>query len=220
MSESQGAMSIAEGNLDYKTDVNLVLDGGQKIKKYVLRTTLDSIGVWKAKYPKNASPFTEMISGVTKDAAIIDKEVWVFGIDASNSGDIFIAVSIAKKYFKISAKELIGEVYVKNLNAERENEMELQALVRANKALYSKVCKALVEAARKLGVSGNVNFWIFSNSINPKIPKQDLHEALKSGNAESITTDDKTKHVFFVGSNDGTDERKFKTNLHLAKLKI
>ena len=88
MGESQGAMSIAEGNLDYKTDVNLILDGGQKIKKYVLRTTLDSIGVWKAKYPKNASPFTEVINGVTKDAAIIDKGVWVFGIDASNSSDI------------------------------------------------------------------------------------------------------------------------------------
>lgn len=220
MSESQGAMSIAEGNLDYKTDVNLVLDGGKKIKKYVLRTTLDSIGVWKTKYPKNASPFTEVINGVTKDAAIIDKEVWVFGIDASNSSDIFIAVSIAKNYFKVSAKELIGEVYVKNLNAEREKEMELQALVRANKTLYSKVCNALVEAAKRLGVSGNVNFWIFSNNVNPKIPKQDLHQALERGGAVSVTTDDKTKHAFFVGSNDGADERKFKTNLHLAKLKI
>lgn len=50
MSESQGAMSIAEGNYDYRVDVNLVLDGGQKVKKYILRTTLDSISVWKAKY--------------------------------------------------------------------------------------------------------------------------------------------------------------------------
>lgn len=32
MSESQGAMSIAEGNYDYRVDVNLVLDGGKKLK--------------------------------------------------------------------------------------------------------------------------------------------------------------------------------------------
>jgi hypothetical protein len=89
------------------------LDGGQKIKKYVLRTTLDTINVWKAKYSKNSSPFTDIINGVSKYAAIVDKEVWMFDIDATNSGDIFTAVTIAKNYFKISAKELIGEVYVK-----------------------------------------------------------------------------------------------------------
>lgn len=220
MSESQGAMSIAEGNYDYRVDVNLVLDGGKKIKKYILRTTLDGVGVWKAKYSKNASPFTEVIDGVSKYAAVVDKEVWVFDIDATNSSDVFTAVSIAKQYFNVSAKELIGDVYVKNLNAERENEMELQALVRANKTLYSKVCNALVDAARKLGVSGDVNFWIFSNNVNQKIPKDQLHEALTEGGAASVTTDDTTKHVFLVGSNDGTSERKFKTNLHLAKLKI
>lgn len=144
----------------------------------------------------------------------------MFDIDATNSGDIFTAVSIAKRYFKVSAKELIGDVYVKNLNAERENEMELQALVRANKTLYSKVCNALVDAARKLGVSGGVNFWIFSNNVNQKIPKEELHKALTEGGASSVTTDDNTKHAFFVGSNDGASERKFKTNIHLAKLKI
>ena len=220
MSEPKGAMSIAEGNYDYRVDVNLVLNGGQKIKKYILSTTLDTINVWKAKYSKNSSPFTEIINGVSKYAAIVYKEVWVFDIDATNSGDIFTAVTIAKNYFKISAKELIGEVYVKNLNAERENDMELQALVGANKTLYSKVCIALVDAAKKLGVSGNVNFWVFSNNLNQKIPKNQLHEALNEGGASSVTTDDITKHVFMVGSNDGTSERRFKTNLHLAKLKI
>lgn len=220
MSESQGAMSIAEGNFDYRVDVNLVLDGGQKVKKYILRTTLDSISVWKAKYPKNSSPFTEVIGGISKYAAVVDNEVWVFGIDSTNSSDIFTAVTIATRYFQVSAQQLIGEVYVKNLNAERENEMELQALVRANKTLYSKVCSALVDAARKLGVSGDVNFWIFSNNVNQKIPKEQLHEALTDGGATAITTDDTTKHVFLVGSNDGTSERKFKTHLHLAKLKI
>ncbi len=103
----------------------------------------------------------------------------------------------------------------------RENEMETQARVLANKKLYSTVTTALVEAAKKLGVSGSVNFWVFSNNINPKLPKQDLHDALlKDGSASSVTTDDKTKHVFFVGSNDGMAEQKIKTNLHLATLKV
>lgn len=223
MSESKGAMSIAEGNYNYRADVNLVLDGGQKIKQYVLRTTLDSLGVWKAKYSKNASPFKEMINSVAKEAAIIDKEVWVFAIDATQPADIFIAVSIAKNYFKVSAKDIIGDVYVKNLNTEQESEMEgqRQARVQANKKLYANVSSALVEAAKRLGVSGSINFWIFSNNMNPKIPKQDLHDALlKDGSASSVTTDDKTKHIFFVGSNDGLDVQKFKTNLHLATLKI
>lgn len=121
MINQSGAMSIAEGSHNYKVDVNLILDGGKKIKKYVLRTSLDSLGVWKSKYTKNASPFNERISGITKDAAIIDGEVWVFSIDSTKSVDLFTAVSIAKNYYKVSAKEIIGDVYVKNLNAEREN---------------------------------------------------------------------------------------------------
>jgi len=221
MTNPKGAMSIAEGSYDYRVDVNLVLDSGKKIKKYVLRTTLDSLSVWKSKYSKNSSAFKELINGITKDAAIIDGEVWVFSIDATNPADIFIAVSIAKNYFKVKAEDIIGDVYVKNLNAERENEMERQALVRANKTLYSSVCQALVQAAKNLGVSGTINFWIFSNNVNPKIPKQDLHEALLTdGKATSVTTDDNSKHVFVVGSNDGTVEQKIKTNLHLATLKI
>lgn len=217
----EGAMSIGEGNYDYKVDVNLVLDGGDKVRKHVLRTTLDSLGIWKSKYAKNSSPFKEYINGVSKEAAIIDNEVWVFGVDATKSVDIFTAVSIAKNYFNVSAQDIIGNVYAKNLNAERENEMELQALVKANKRLYSNVTHALVDAAKKLGVSGTIDFWIFSNNVNPKIKKGDLHDALLTeGTASSVVTDDKTRHVFLVGSNDGLFENKFKTNLHLAKLKI
>lgn len=221
MNESIGAMAIAEGNYDYRVNVNLVLDGGQRIKKYVLRTTLDSFGVWKAKYAKNSAPFNDLINGVSKDAAIIDKEVWVFGIDATRSDDIIIAVTIAKNYFNVSAKDIIGDVYVKNLNVECENQMEAQARVLANKSLYSGVSKALADAAKKLGVNGDINLWVFSNNANPKIPKQELHNALlKDGSATVVTTDDTTKHVFYVGSNDGTTELKIKTNLHLATLKI
>jgi hypothetical protein len=220
MTESKGVMTIAEGIYDYRVDVNLVLDGGRRIKKYVLRTTLISLGVWKSKYAKNVSPFEKIIGGVSKAAAVIDGEVWVFGIDATVSGDIVIAVTIAKDYFKVGAKDIIGDVYVKNLNVERDNEMEAQAKILGNKSLYSAVSKALVDAAKKLGISGSVNFWVFSNNMNPKIPKQDLHDALKGGSATSVTTDDSTKHIFFVGSNDGLEDRKIKTNLHLATLKI
>lgn len=221
MSESKGAMSIAEGNFDYRVNVNLVLDGGQRIKKYVLRTTLDSLGVWKAKYAKNSSPFKRSINGVTKDAAIIDNEVWVFGIDATKSSDIVTAVTIAKNHFKVSAKDIIGDVYVKNLNVEAENDMESQARVRANKHLYASVSTGLSDAAKKLGISGSINLWVFSNNKNPKIPKEELHDALqKEGSATSVTSDDKTKHQFLVGSNDGMEVRKIITNLHLATLKI
>lgn len=99
--------------------------------------------------------------------------------------------------------------------------MEAKARVQANKKLYSSVTAALVDAAKNLGVSGSINFRVFSNNLNPKIPKQDLHDALlKDGGASTVTTDDTTKHVFFVGSNDGMAEQKIKTNLHLATLKI
>lgn len=221
MNDSKGAMSIAEGYHDYRADVNLVLDGGQKVKKYILRTTLISLSVWKSKYARGSATFEKTIEGHTKDAHVIDKEVWVFDIDATKPEDLYIAVTIAKNYFNVSAKDIIGDVYVKNLNIEGEHEMDDQARVRANKKLYSSVTHALVEAAKRLGVSGSINFWVFSNSVNKKIPKADLHDALQNqGTASSVTTDDKTRLIFGVASNDGAEERTYKTNLHLATLKI
>ncbi|RZA07592.1 MAG: hypothetical protein EOO68_03215 [Moraxellaceae bacterium] len=221
MNGQQGAMSIAEGFHDYRVDVNLILDGGQKIKKYVLRTTLISLSVWKSKYARGSATFEKTIEGTTKDAHVIDKEVWVFEIDATKPEDIYTAVSIAKNYFNVSAKDIIGDVYVKNLNVESEHEMGDQARINANIKLYSSVTIALVEAAKRLGVSGSINFWIFSNNVNNKIPKQDLHDALQNqGTATSVTVDEKTKHVFGVASNDGTVEKTYKTHLHLATLKI
>lgn len=99
--------------------------------------------------------------------------------------------------------------------------MEQQALIKANKKLYSGVTDALIEAAKRLGVSGSINFWIFNNNNNPKMPKNDLHDALlKEGKANSVKTDDVTKHIFVVGSNDGTREQKIKAHLHLATLMI
>ncbi len=71
-----------------------------------------------------------------------------------------------------------------------------------------------------LGVNGVLNFWILSNIKNHKIPKQDLHEALKNGGASSVQSEDKINHRFKVGSNDGLRALPFKSNLHLATLKI
>lgn len=66
----------------------------------------------------------------------------------------------------------------------------------------------MIEAEKRLGVLDNINFWIFSNNKNPKIPKSDLHAALlKAGNADSVKADGVTKHIFTIGSNDGTQKK-------------
>ena len=221
MINRQGAMAIAEGSNDYKVDCSLLLNNGSQKKDFVLRTTFDSLSVWKAKHNVPLSPFKGSEGMVTKEAALIDNEIWVFGINATSAEDVVLAVKIGMKYYKVKAKEIIGDVYVKNLNTEHEKGMGDQARVNANKDLYSGVCKALIGAAKLLGVQGEINFWVLSNNKNPKIPKEELHNALKSGGAESTVTDDKTKHAFFVARNDGSSPGfKIKTNLHLAKLKI
>lgn len=76
-----------------------------------------------------------------------------------------------------------------------------------------------MNAARILGVRSIINFWIFSNSKNPKIPQSDLHEALSEGGADSVQTDDTVTHKLMVGSNDGLRAQRIKTHLHLATLR-
>jgi len=58
---------------------------------------------------------------------------------------------------------------------------------------------------------------VFSSNLNHKIPKDDLHDALKIGGASGVKTDD---HVYDIwsGSNDGIRQQRFKTNLHLATI--
>lgn len=216
--QRKGAMTIAEGRFDYRVDVEIILNNGRDKKDFVVRTTLESYGLWKAKYGKSGSPFSMFIKGTTKEAAIIDKEVWVFGIDATNANDIVTAVKIGMSYFKVSADAILGDIYVKNLNAESENEMLIQALVSANKKLYKNVCAAIIDAAKILGCKNPLSFWAFSNNKNPKIPQNVLHEALKEGGATSVTTDEETKHAFEVGDNFGGPGQRFKTHLHLARL--
>lgn len=213
-------MTLAEGRYDYKVDVSIIFNNGRAKRDFVVRTCLDSYGVWKAKYAKGGSPFKARLKDTMKEAAIIDREVWIFGVDATQPNDIFVAVKIGKDYFKVKADDILGDVYVKNLNAEGENQMQRQALVDANKSLYTNVCQAVKAAAELLGCKNMLKFWVFSNSANPKIPKDDLHQALRDGGASVVTTDEDTKHAFNVGSNSGGPGPRFKTHLHLAELKL
>lgn len=218
MEATHGAMTIAEGDVKYKVDVSLAFGGNCIEKRYVLRTSLDQLSVWKTKYVKtNMSPFQAKLKTTLKEAAIIDKEVWVFGIDSTKAQDIVAAIQIAAGWYKVGADKILSDVYVKNLNAEHGETMGDQALVSANKKLYSGVCKALIEAAQMLGVKSALNLWVISANINPKIPAEDLHSALKESGASSVETDS-FPHKYISGSNDGALRRNIKTNLHLAKL--
>ena len=52
------------------------------------------------------------------------------------------------------------------------------------KSFYSSVCQAIIQAAKQLGVNSELNFLSLVKAIIPKIPKEDLHAALKDGAAE------------------------------------
>ncbi len=215
----KGALSLAECVPAYKVDCTLILHNSRQKRDFVLRTTLDSISVWKIKNQVSVSPYRETIGAVTKDAAIIEGDLWVFGVDATKPDDIFTAVKIGMAHHKVKASDIIGDVYVKNLNAEHESEMSLQALVLANKKLYSDVCSAVFGAAKLLGVQGVINFFVISSNINHKIPKDDLHQALRDGGASRIDTDDKI-HLIKSSSNSGDKAVMIKQNVHLATFKI
>ena len=215
---NRGALTFAEGRVDFRTDVSIVLNNGVRKKDFVVRTCLQTLPEWKSRYSNGGYPFKERIDGITKDAFAIDKEIWIFDIDATEAKDIFTAVTIGMKYFMVEAEDIIGDVYVKNLNAENEHDMVGKALVNANRELYMDVCRAIVGAARMLGCENTVNFWVFSNSRNPKIPKEDLHEALSEGGATDIQSDEETRHVFEVGDNLGKLSGKFLTHIHKATL--
>lgn len=75
-------------------------------------------------------------------------------------------------------------------------------------------------AAKILGVSGTLNFWILSSSINHKISKRDLRAALKEGGAKSVESEDDINHKMKAGSNDGEGQITVKNNLHLATFNI
>lgn len=215
---SNGAMTLAEGSQhkDYKTDATLILNGADA-RGYILRTAFDSLSVWKAKYAKGVSPFYPRLKTGIKEAALVDDEIWVFGIDGTRSKDIIDAVTIASAYHKVTAKYFLSNIYIKNLNAENERGMELKLLVSINKDLYEKTVAAIKEACAHFGIKESVSIHVYSSNINYKIPKDDLHHALKSGGASSVETDPRALN-FRSGSNDNKLRARVDTNMHVARL--
>lgn len=216
---NKGALALAECIPLYAVDCTLMLYSNRAKREFVVRTSLDGIGVWKARNNIPMSPFSDKASGAIKDAAIIEGDLWVFGIDATKVSDITTAVRIGMKHHSVGAKDIIGDVYVKNLNTELENELGSQALVTANKRLYRDVYTAVVDAARLLGVSGVINFYVISANKNWKIPKEELHDALKEGGAVRVETDDQIIEIY-SSNNAGLKALKIKQNLHLATISI
>lgn len=211
-----GALTIAEGSPKYKTDVSLVI-GGSVERKYVIRTAFDCLSIWKTKYAKNISPFYPRLRTSIKDAAVIDNEVWIFGVDARNYQQIVDSIKIGARYYQVPASEIMRDVYVKNLNAERENEMELEALIRANMRLYQATTVAIKRAAEVLGIRKEINFYIFSAGKNQKIPKENLRSSLENSGAKKFQSDTRI-HITEIGSNDGARTRLAPNNLFLATL--
>ncbi len=220
MKEQYGAMSLAESQLRFKIDVSLIFGNQRKERKYVLRTTLHSLAVWKTRNPGvSTSPFKLKNMNIQKDAAIIEKEVWVFGINGTIAQDIAASVKVASQYYNVFPATLLSDIYAKNLNAERENNLENQLLIKANKDLYTSTCNAILQATAQLGVPSEINFYIFSRNNNPKIPRDELHKALKSGGATSVETD-KRRYKVNTAKNDDSQFITQMTNFHIASMNV
>ena len=215
---SKGAMTLAEGSQqkDYKTDATLILNGAD-VRGYIFRTAFDSLPVWKTKYAKGISPFYPRLKTGVKEAALIDDEIWVFGIDGNRSKDIIDAVTIATTYYKVPAKYFLSSIYIKNLNAENEKGMDLKVLVQINKELYEKTVIAIKEACAHFGVKESIHIHVYSSNVNYKIPRDDLYQALKAGGASNVETDSRELN-FRSGSNDNQLRARINTNLHVARI--
>jgi hypothetical protein len=184
---------------------------------YILRTTYDTLSVWKSKYSKGISPFYPRLKTSVREAALIDDEIWVFGIDARRSKDIVDAVTIATTFCKVPAKYFLSSIYIKNLNAEGEQGMDLKLLVDINRKLYEQTVIAIREVCVHFGVRESVNVHVYSSNINHKIPKDVMHAALKSGGASDVNTDDRNLN-YKSGSNDNKLRARVDTNMHVARL--
>lgn len=217
MSKGKGAVTFAERKHEYKTNVDIILGNELKLRSYVLRTTLEDIGHWKAMHA--GVEMSKRERRLKKESAVIDGEMWVFSVDGTKSEDIVASVKIAMEYFNVSASEFITSAYTKNLNADGFGDTVTPELIQANMKLYSGVCEALVQAGKELGVKGKIEFHVFSKNINPKITQDKLHDSLIAGGAASVVTD-KNIYKVIVGHNSTKEHMKQYTNLHVATLKI
>lgn len=221
MLKRKSALTLAEGSPSYKTDVNVVFRNERDKKDFVLRTTLDEIGIWRTKHGVAMSGFKVKGISPNKWAAVIEKEYWVFGINCTKAEDIVAAVKIGMQAYNVKAGDLLSSIYIKNLNVEHENQMTPEVRIKENQKLYEGVCGAVIQAAKLLGVQGSIDFHVFSNKKNHKIPKENLHMALRNGGAETVETDEKTKYIYSVASNDGKEVFDgLISHLHLAKIKV
>ncbi len=68
-----GATALAEGGRKFKVDVDLIFNYLKTTdRKYILRTVLDDLGIWKAKYSEvNVSPQGARHENQGKEYAII-----------------------------------------------------------------------------------------------------------------------------------------------------
>lgn len=217
---SKGAMTIAEGSqaAKYKTDATLILNGNEE-RKYILRTAFDSLSVWKTKYAQGVSPFYPRLKASIKEAALIEDEIWVFGVDGTNMQHIIDAVMIATQFYQVGPRDILSNVYIKNLNAENEGDYSLEFLVQMNKDLYRDTVAAIKKACEHFGVNSDVNIHVYSANANPKISAKDLHQALSDGGASNVDTDARILK-FKSGNNIGTKGASFKTNMHVARIDL
>ena len=94
MNSKKGAMTLAEGHPDFKTDADIIFKADREKRDFILRTTKDDIGLWKTKHGVNISGFKAKNIIPPKWSAKIDNEYWVFCIDATKTNDIVAAVKI------------------------------------------------------------------------------------------------------------------------------
>ncbi len=108
---SKGAMTIAEGSqaAKYKTDATLILNGSEE-RKYILRTSFDSLSVWKTKYAQGVSPFYPRLKASIKEAALIEDEIWVFGVDGTSMQHIIDAVMVATQFYQVGPRDILSNV--------------------------------------------------------------------------------------------------------------
>ena len=76
-------MTLAEGHPDFRTDADIMFNNGRDKRKFVLRTTRDDIAIWKNKHHVSLSGFKVKSVSPHKWAALIEKDYWVFGVDAT-----------------------------------------------------------------------------------------------------------------------------------------
>ncbi|WP_444893699.1 hypothetical protein ACJJIE_04530 [Microbulbifer sp. TRSA001] len=223
------AMALAEGDIGDKTvDVGVIFNNREVDRHFVLRTCYLTYAAWKSTYGGSAagSPFITSyaygLEGAKKQdpeskgyAAWLGGELWVFGVDATSSRDIYKALDIAAEWFGVRPEFFLSDIYVKNLNVDTNKKETNETLVRRNKRLYAKTCEAIHRVSKIK--SSSVNFWVFSHKENFKIKQKDLRSAMRAGGA-SIAFSSKEKHSVNSGSNNGEKEFEHRTNLHLAKI--